>query len=539
MEEQIIPEELNDLSIQEMIRKSLSKKGRVRSLWNGIFEKLFDTKILDPSNVLALSIELMKDVKDMLFIYICLKHIERVNFYVSLIEEGSFHILAYGVKKINPNLTNFFVHMMLMKGCDISMKTYNSSNQIQPPSLKAWFIGNDKFLPNDSQLRSLETLSEDERTIIEILFDLKDSYPNDDTKLIMVSRKSLFQKIQNPPRSLLKDSFYAIFKPFFIDVLNSGVIPTYLDICFFVTHYNRFRGIPSILPDLKEMIFEVIKRGVEIDEYIISEISTVDSAFSLSLREAYAKPLWLKISTCKTDGYIPKKLRDLSIFLGHSPEESKQVICSFFSELAESDTDVFISNYIQRNVSKLAMRVTPTTKRVPETVYIENSNSFENNPFEYPEIMMHFYKAEKDKIYAFSANQFDLLIRTEKYNQLKLPKTLIYELQNKVRFLEYCEISPLNLKPIGKLIQEFQKPEILSMNPKVITDILNILRENGFTKTTFLNTPIEDLKDKFRDMMINFGEYYSMPEGITKLSQLNISSEFIIMIFARIVSQKK
>lgn len=542
MEDEIIPEDLNDSAIREMIAKSLETRGKTHSLWNGIFEKLFDTKIVEASKVFVLAIDLLKEIRDVIFLYVCMKHIENINFYVSTVEEGSFHILVYGYKKMKPELFNIFTHIILMKGCDVSLRAYkNTRGDIEPPSIRGWFETNMKALPTENELRTLSRLSSSEQELLEILFDLKTSYSGNDTNAILVSRKNLFLKIVDPPRNILKDSFYAVFKSFFIDILNSGIIPTYLDICFFVTHFvrlHRLRGMASILSDMKEMIVDVVKRGIEIDEFIISQISAVDSNLSVALREAYAKPLWLKISSCKTDNYIPKKLRDLSIFLGHSPEESKTTICSFFKDLSESDPSVFVSNYIQRNIGKLAIKVTPMTKKIPDAVSIENSSTFETNPFEYPEIMIEYYKAENGKIYAFQANQFDILIRTGKYGQINLPRTVIYELQNKLRFLEFCEISPLYLKPIGRLIQEFSKSEILSANQTVTMDILNILRDKGYTRERIQNAQIENIEDKLSDMSIKLSDYYSMPASTRKLSDLSVSGEFIVIIFARILAQK-
>ena len=539
MEEQFVLE-----NTEAMIAKSFKAKGEMRSLYHAIFEKLFEQKKLDPRECIIFGINNAKDKNDLAFLYICLNSTKRPNFYVNT-DNGEMHILAYGFKVLNDDLLPVFVFIMILKGVDPLLPVFNTKSEIQSETVVKWIFAYKRQRIPETQsmcMEKIESLKEDDRLIIDVAFDLLDSYSIEYLSAILVFRKPIFQKIEKIDiDKLLVKAYHSAFKEFFIQILDSGILPTYLNVCYFVSHFvriHRMTDVQYVSEDLRNMLREVVKRGVKIDQYITSEISTEDPVLGLTLKEQYERPLWEKISHVKTDGFVPKKLKTFSQFFGFEGNEDKEIMCQFFREIATSDEDTIVRNFSERNQILQSIKLTPGIGKIQNKLSIENGDNFERMPFEYPEIMVGFCREGNEK-FAFLAPSFDLLIRTKtnSFSRRHLQRHFIQELTNKLQFLRENEIDPSTIKPVRELIHELKNPDVLNNqeSDQIMDDISRKLNAKGYTKDAILDARRDLIEKK---LSFSFKDYFSLSDRIEKPNQMFLSLNFIYLVILRVLYEK-
>lgn len=534
-------------TLETLINDINQTRGKEKSFKYAIIENFFKQKLLDPSTVLTLATEICVRESDFPIVLLCMDYISNKDFYIADENRGNMHILIYGALNIkDEDVLILFCYMLILKGCDPLSPAFKNNSLVKSENIYRWFQANKNILLPQTQteaLSSIDTLPEISKIILNVAFDLLPQYSIEMIDVIIVCRVNVLNKIDiYSLNKLLIKTFHAVLKEMFIDLLNYGLIPSYLDICYFVSHFIRAKNMKNsenLCEDLRIMLNEIVKRGIEIDEYIITEISNVDPLCGIVLKESYERPLWQKISYNKSDNYVPKQLKELAMFFGFENEEEKLNLCTFFNQLATADEETVIKNYAEKNMILQSARLTPGINKITSNIKIQNSDSFRSKVFEYPDIMTYFYR-EKGLNYGFLSSNFDILLRN-KINPVTgnaLKEHSLNELKNKISFLEQNGIELSSVKSIKEIIQKFKSSEILNRQKRlsIIDEISRKIYKLGFDKDQIMSAEINFLENRFQ---ISIRYYFSYDQNLTKLDQLNLSAEFIFLVFCVILYENE
>lgn len=555
--EEFLPDILDDNGILWMIERTFSEKNEMRSLRYGFFEKIFEEiskqdstdDDLSVERILELSLERISKISDLTFVYICLKYINNPNFYVET-NNGIFHILIYASLVLREEFINLFFFMMVLKGSNPELPAYKVESDVIPETVQNWLkkTKNLEIYSTSSQcLENLDVLDQKEKMLIEVAFDLKKSYQYEYFNFILTLRKPLFNKIVRDERLkdhfCLKQTFTAAFKEMFVQILNSGVLPSHLEMYYFVTHIvrlNSLKGTDRIVKELQDMMFEAVRMGSELDTYIYSELYLINPQMASNVANEYQKPIWEKICKIKENNYVPAKMIKQAMYLGEPPTSNKDQICNFFGELTSSDQEKIIRNFIESNTMKLKLRFTQLTKKLPSSINIKNSYLFERNPLEYSEIITEYYKDEDGEIYGFMSRSFENLIysKVNPYNGRNLPEYFLDSIENKINFLKKNEIPLTFSKTIGNVLNDIKEKQKISSSETdriVETIFLQLRTLKGYEKNSIKKMPISELNYKFQFDLKN---YFSINASKETLEKTGLSSDFINGYFARILLEK-
>jgi len=537
--EEIVPQDLtNEQNIIRFIEEINTTRGKEKSFRYAILENLFKAKLLVPEEFLSLAIQVSNREEDLPILFVCLDYIANKDFYIEDENKGNTHILVFASSVITDlSMLSLFLHIMILKGCDPLSSAFKNNSTVKSESVFRWYQANKSMTIPQTQtqaLDSIENLSELGQQIVNIGFSLNDNYDFNYIDVFIVCRVNFIKKIDiNNVNKLLIKTFHAIMKDVFIECLDY-FRPSYLEICYLVSHFVRVKKIRNseyLVEDLRIMLNEIVKRGVEVDDYIISEISNVDPLCGSVLKESYERPLWQKISYNKSDGYIPKKLRDVSLFFGFDNEEDKETLCNFFFQLASGDEETIVRNYYEKNMILQSSRLVPGINKVSNNIKIENTTSFRSKPFEYPEIMTFFYR-ERGLNYGFLSSNFDIIVRSGKNpitgNSLK--KHSIDEIKNKIAFLKENKMELSSVKSIREIIQKFKSPEILNRDKtnSIVDEMSRKIETKGYSKDDILSENINSLENIFS---LTPRYYFSYNQKLNRLNQLNLSEDFIFLVF--------
>ncbi len=540
---QIISTEINASSIEDILDKAFSSKAEEKSFCFSVIDQFLKQLIFDPTECLVLALSKISSVGDIGILNICFNNGAKQNSYVKT-SRGKVHFLIYAAQNIDSSLIKIVLFVMIMKGCNPLKPALKTDGTIVSENVKdylqTYYRIDIPSVASECQ-NNIELLEEDEKEILNIYFGLLDEYFKKDIKLMCCFRVAFFDRIKEDinTSSCFKIAFECAFKELFFQILNSGNIPSYADICYFISHYSRISKIPlmQLTCELfKEILLELVKRGVEFDGFQINELESIDPVFKLIMEEMYKAPIWEKISYNTSDKIIKDEYRELSILLGQSQNSSKKKIANFFREIASSDTSVLINSYRVRNINRVSLNISEIFENISTYLDVESKV----DPFDYPLIFSIFYK-ESSKIFCFMFNSFESILKDglNPYNNKKLPETLLIKIKYRLSILKHFKIKNSKCVTFAKLIERIKEPTVLKTTEIESLEAIysETLESKGYTSHNISNCSIKTLSDKLLEVGIYIEEYISLGHK-ENMNELPLSERFMYIILIKAISKK-
>jgi len=517
--------------MSKLIQNCIENIGEIKSTNIAILEQS-----LEYDNYIVLFTELVEKIKtdeDLGILMIFIRKFETLvlNMYIS-----NEHVLIYSYKHIKSDIFHKFYNIMILSGSSISLPCYKNTNTIKfEPIHNCLNLKSDiKFLRSTSEIYEYinsDKCSLNDKKLYSVYLDIDGiiEWTQDFLPLMTNSRNSNWSKIINKPEDKITDkqiylnslylriAFKSTFYDLFKSMLNGGCRTTYLDLTKWILHYKNIKKSENI--DDKEniknthisrqcekMFIEFINHGYHIDLYSIDEIGSINPKFRVILLKVYNVPLFKKICSNVNDNYIPDSIKDIMLYFGINLQLNKSEKCNILSRILSLGINEVKDMIIKRNLHKITYDVNNLIE-LDETLSIKNINDFLDNPLEYPNEFLSYYKDQDDKLMVFLSKDFELLI----YNgvnpgtDIKLPYYFIEQLEQKIRVLKHFNISLYEPETISKILLDVNKnSEVTNEKYDVIINIIrDYMSKRGVTEDDMMNKfKISKIINKFNTINI-------------------------------------
>uniref|UniRef100_A0A6C0BET6 Uncharacterized protein n=1 Tax=viral metagenome TaxID=1070528 RepID=A0A6C0BET6_9ZZZZ len=525
-------------TLEQVVIDCIKTDNEIKSRRIGLLEDMIKSGIISSNEVLVILVKEMKTIADLGILSVIMRNGADANLYVNVKSMGPAHILVYAFSVLTEQLFIKFYNIMILKGSSTILPCYESekhkaySIEINEPldsnsqkyghnsniimeSVKEW-ISNKK----NSNLKILNTASEIYTFIKSNECSLHDkqiysAYLDDETitdwtpdflSLMLNSRNSKWNKViykeildsrSEMDSNNLKVAVNATFFDLVVSMLNLGMRPSYIDFTFWIAHYKHIKSYSNVeffVNQCEMMFIELIKRGYQIDTYCIDEIGFINPSFRARLIDEYEKPLWRKICSFRNDEYIPDELKNVSIYLGFSEDMNKETICNNVESITIADFESIKDANRRKNSQMIGRKVNLITDFINSNGegYCTNSESFSDNPLDYPDILLSYYKDSDSKTYCFLSKDFENLIHTKvnPSTQKKLPFEFIKKLEANVEILKHFKIPLSDPKTIDRILTDIKKDDKITNDKtdSIIIRIKDILNLRGITEDQIMKS---------------------------------------------------
>lgn len=579
-----LDEEISHIKLSEIdriIADCVTSSNEIKSTRIGLFEEMVKTKIIPVDDAFPIVIKEIKTLLDIGLVIICLKHGANRNLYVNVKGLGPAHILIYCFYihfKERRKVFEFLYNIIVLEGATTMIPSYennrininpyvktnniNDESRIKMESVFEWLIHHGK---GDFKLPSIAS------EIIEYINSNKVSdydksiyaiYLNDvnifEWKLDMLpyllsSRNHNWNKIKNREKLsvYLKIAFSSTFADLVISMLDDGVKLSYIDFTFFIAHYKHIMtlGQDYLISQCEIVFIDLIRRGYRIDLYCLDEIGFINPQFRDILLDEYQKPLYSKVCSYKNDSFIPDELKNVAIYLGLSDDSNKDTICNSIEIITSADLDSLIKANQKRNTQTIGSKLNFLTDFINSNGNsgCDNKSYFNDNPLDYPNSLLAYYKDKDGMKWCFLSKDFEKLIHTKinPINKTFLPNDFIERLKSQASTLKFLGIPLSEPKTLAKIIEDIKKDDTPSNNKTdlIISSVNLVLTSNGLTKERLLNEiKISNIIERFNRIAVNIIEILLLSESEFKKTINDSVTEFspnmIYVILCNILDQK-
>lgn len=539
----------------------------------GLVSEILENDEFDADTCLSMSLRTIKHIHDIGLAAVCISRGANPNIYIDTKKLGPAHVLLAAFAEIPKEVFKIFYYYMVLKGANPSLPCYDTDADdilgefekkpmsIIPETVHQWLKNQKQELPVSATLafESLHLLTKKERLCLSVLLNNETIEPwNEDAlEFICLSRNGSWDKlnISNTDSIFLKMAFKSTFSELFISILNSGVRPSYYDICYFISHMSyiyKTEIFSRLRHSCKEMISALVERGASMDLYQVDEIGYSDPEFRVNLINSYKKPLWEKVCSIRTDSYIPKELSEATIFFGISSDVTKDTLCSNFEDITTASLEALVKTFKKKNSRIMAQKTSLLTdfiNSIPE-VRCENPEEISGDPMEFSDKALAYYKDTDGKNWCFLSNSFENLISTgvNPATSKPLPKDFLTTVKLQKDFLEMFEIPLHDPKTISKIMKSLTSKQEISNDETniILSRVVPLLDSRGFSEARIKKMKISELIIRFSRIGISLEDFIeitdddktkSVDEGVKDSIRI-LSARMIYILICRLLFDK-
>lgn len=447
------------------------------------------------------------------------------NLYIQEKSELPTHILGYIFKKANSNSDKFalndIVSLLVLKGArstdpifdknsgKIRKETEISSDNV---SVLEWLEGQGyKTILSKINISNLrESYDDKSLTYLAILLDRIDFLPEELTgndmnecvrklTLSCVDKCPVSDRISGIDNVNLIVALNTLHADAFTDLLNRGMTPSYLMINEILSRMSVYRTKNYLLPfgSLREMMLNSIDIGIVLDKNQADMVSILGEEFKNEVEQRYQVPYWKKI--CKsTNEEVPENLKSLAFSLNIDSSLGRKAVCSNLDNIVSSDTKALKEANITRQQTKMSSELSSPKDYIsgtPPELTCSNAALLNNNPFEYTDNNVAYYKDQQNKIWCFPSENFEYLLekKVNPNTQVRLPDSFIEQVKYKSDILKKNGINVKrgefnNFKTYSQAIDDLQTADKISENSgRESLDQFIVLAENNNVSMKLVN----------------------------------------------------
>ncbi len=263
-----------------------------------------------------------------------------------------------------------------------------------------------------------------------------------------------------------------------VEAMNSDAFIHFVDLGLAVTYFtiNRlvlqlrsaFReGDTVMTTELQTMLQYAVDRGAFLDMEQLAIISTTDDALAQSILAVYRQPQWKKVCAGPSTAAVPDSLRTLAFTIGLDSGASKERLCASLLSLSEADVVSLKNAAILRQKARAGSEVSTISEFISgsvPSVSCSNKTVLQQDPFEYNDAYMTFYKDNGGQVWCFTSNMYESLLATpvNPYTSEPLPERFQSQIRTHLDLLRRLGISPSNPMAVTTAIDSLSKPDDVS-----------------------------------------------------------------------------
>lgn len=550
---------VSEKSMKKLLSEMSGLSHEEKSTMIGLVESILQKGHFSPNECMALTLDVIKTEHDLGLLAMCLHHGANPNMYIDAHKIGPAHFLIAAFNKVPKSLYAIFYCYMVLKGSNPESPCFDPKafdGSIVPESVHVWLKNNKHELPSSATtiFGLIPNFPHRDKLCLSVLLDAN-YVPWDVMALefMLIARNPDWKKVTYEIKDsrYLKMAFKSTFPGLFTALFDDGFRPSYFDVCYFISHMITIYKIPHshLLRDMcKEMINCCVDRGVEFDLYQLDEMRNVDPEYVVELESKYKKPLWSKVCSIKTDGYIPKELTESTIFFGISEDVAKYDLCGNFEEITSADLESLVRAFKKKNSRQMGMRINMLTDFINATpeARCDNYQSISGDAMEYSDKALAYYKDHEGKNWCFLSNSFESLLtkRVNPINGRPLPREFLHTVEYQKRFLDDFGISLHEPKTIRAVIEKLKKNQELN-NEKtdtIISRVTSLLEMNGTPKQKLINMKMTEITRRLTNIGIQLDEIIEIQESDmdVKVKDFDkcLTSQMLFIIICRLVYDK-
>lgn len=588
-------EHINLKNLDHLILDCVNTHNETKSTRIGLLEDMIEDGIATADEALAICIKEIKNISDLGMLAVIMKNGANRNLYVNVKGMGPAHILIYGFSQLPYDIFIRFYNLMLLFGSSSLSPCYlpkeekeakeekekkekndykshndrhvhfndnHSKTNIVLESVKEWiisksrtkielfdtasqvysYIKSDKCSNSDKYLYSVylndESIIEWTPEVLTLMLNSRNS--NWNNVKINIDSETSQKELYDMKSKFLKVAVNATFLELATSMLNLGYRPNYIDFTFWIAHYKHlveYVKVESLIKEIEIIFLELVKRGYKLDLYCVDEIGYVNPEFRVKIIEEYEKPLWQKVCSYTDDLYIPDEIKDVIVYLEVDIEASKSSICSNIEKITMADLDSLKSANRKRNSHLISSKLNMLTDFINSDPKhnsngrCDNLNDFNDNPLDYPDRLLMYYRDTDNKTYCFISKDFANLVHSgiNPSTKKRLPTEFVERLKSQIKLLNYFGIPLSDPKTVDRLIHDIRKDDTLSNKEtnSILTKIKDILESRGIDEDAMMNSiPIKSYITKFNKIGIDIQKILLIPESEFDKTIETMKSEF-------------
>lgn len=491
------------------------------------------------------------------------------NIYLPAPEYGEVHILIY-VFLFTPESLKSYVYVFLLLLNSSAWRRPFASKLALPgssviPDVATW-LGNEGFMSQGLPRTATEAriyLSEQETVaseVIRIILGITSrSTAEYESIFVLCDHPGVIDSFKEPSMGatpLFRQAFEALDQNIIKSLLEQGHLPTYIDLCFWISIYRGIVGYRCLgLTHLaREFIILALSHGAEYDRYqheFLLEIDP-DNTFRTNLQRAYEQPDWLKLTQAQA-GPIPPQLEWQLAMLKY-PALPRSHLREYLFQVSQADPEAVIESYENQNRIHLLSSITPVVnfigldinRSINRSIPVVNREALPSSPLQVLDI--HWVAAQDlEGVYILLSSYFPRIVkdRVNPFTSRPLSSLVVMEVEKKLAMLEMWHHSPHNLTTIGELLETLQRvPRINSLttdqlNSQVIQQAIAYLRQDS--DNPLANMVLNELKRRFKTMGVELKNVIpigtKMPDQTIKQHDAFLSFELQLAMVCRTIDQ--
>lgn len=552
-----------------------------------LLNEILKNGITNINNSLSIAVSKIKTDIDLSIINICIKNGADPNSYLDVPSLGPAHILVYAYTILSYELFEMLYYLLILLGGNANVPAFKIEEKdfgeldvsrykkpsIVIESVYEWLVNHDD---KNSQLKRTSTdiiayiLSDEfdshKREILSVYLDQEDLlrgshhhhhhhyyWSTEMIPYLLCSRNPNWNKIKLPDdltleqkSEFLKIAVNSTFSLLVDNMLALGYRPSYTDFAFWIAHYKQIHSIDNekfLIQECEKIFISLVNIGYQMDMYCIDEIGSINPEFRVKILDAYNVPLWKKVCT-QNDEYIPDELRTVSLYLGIPDDSHKNDFCHAIERITMADLQTLAKANRKRNSDTIASKINFLSDYISESygkcVTCDNFTSFKDNPLDYSEKMLAYYKSTDQKIWCFLSKDFERLLQTgiNPSNNEKLPFEFLQQIQGKINVLKHFGIPLSDNRSIEKIVLSLKTPDQPNNNKTdlYINSIKNLLEIRGITEDTIIyQMKISELINRFTRIGVDIKNIIMIYDYDDEQRLINIKSDLSIQMMFNLI----
>jgi hypothetical protein len=523
-----------------------------RSMRTALIDELLGHSEFSFDEALALSLMTIDNEFDIGIIPVCIRNGANPNTYVSTPTLGDAHVLVSAFYSVPENVYPLVYSTLVFLGSNPNSPCFDpSTSNIVYESAADWLLNRGIKLPHGSSelLEAVKTLPYRESLCLSVYVNTDFVvWTPDALPFMLTSRNPNWAMVANPPNDpvFLRTAFRAVFPDLFINILNSGIRPSYYDIVSFISHMTRVYRIQNSHP-LREMcrtmILACVQRGIPLDSYELDWIRGLDPEFAVLIEREYKRPLWKKVCSID-DGYIPKEFTETIVFFGLPEHMNKHDLCRSFEEITSADMDSLVRAFRKKNARIMSSRINTLRDFInyDPTAMCDNPESITGDAMDYSERALAYYKDESGKNWCFLSNSYDSLLNTQTnpINGQSLPLGFIETVRGNAAFLNAFGIPLHDPRTIQAIMDKMRtSDELVNAETNTAVDrVQSVLNSRGVTKDVLVSMSTRETASRLSKLNININDYiedFTMFDIPIREYNINATPELVYVLVCRLL----
>lgn len=438
-------QQLTPLEINQLFQSDITNE------FNMILYRGLQTESLDPDVALLQAILAANDRKYFIPIAMCLRFGADPNMYVES-KLGNIHIIGYLYEVTDlpkdDEIINTILVMLLAKGARSNMRIFDQSSE--KATVLQWISNQDytSILPdinsNDPTLLS-EQIGEDSAALLAIILDdprfKGREFVADDFELAIYSFSTEVIKFIPIPNIIIMLDYKSLdvaIDAFNYDayyyLITQDQFPSYLLLSKIIIAMREYLKYGKVLAyqELERMLLLSVAYGAQLDQELLTVISTISNNLFVAVRDEYNRPYWQK--ACRSpQNTISPKLQDLVNQL-NIQKSSKAGICESLEEISKTDKDALIRAARERQRERLASQLNNPAYYMNNQAPMptcRNRRMLQADPLDYGDLDLVVYNDDQNVTWCFSSDMFRSLLenKVNPYTGVPLPAALLQQIK--------------------------------------------------------------------------------------------------------------